>query len=402
MENSKLQKLLLLIFIMAILSERVIPIGNQYIFISIAILMIFRKLYLDSIADLQISKNTVLLTMWFLLFITMSILQLFYVDEMYRTIQYLYAFISGLIAYYTLTLLIKEKEHLIWFVKTLIILTTIISCITIFNHINFWLTGTNASGFLSDSARGIGLFFNPNYYAVSLLMSLSLILGMKNFNEISKKNKLLYSFMFTILSLDLFMTYSRSAIVAYGLTLILYFLINVNIKNRLKPTSILKVIFLIPLTLSALMYSVSRINFLQNIFQNVSQRFIDAGESSRFDMWSNGYSLFRSEVLYTIMGVGGNQFVNFTEFGIHTSPHNGFLRFLYEGGFIGAILLIMLLLFLFTRVFNLKKLRITSPFFIALTAMIFISLGNDMFEVRSFWIIASLILIWDNILKNSE
>ncbi|WP_157860754.1 O-antigen ligase family protein [Bacillus sp. LL01] len=238
-----------------------------------------------------------------------------------------------------------------------------------------------------DLARTSGFIGNPNYYAVTLLVCIGFILSLFYTSQVKSK---FYYLANTLVIIDLMLTFSRGAILALFIMVVVYFLI--YLRPRIKKGWIIKSLLIMPFIIYVLL-KVMKTNLFERIYNNFAFRVEDALEgsgASRYIIWEDALNLFYSSNSYILFGVGGNNFIAMHEHNLH----NNYLKALIESGMIGFMFLIIFLVVLILKTINVKNLKVNSPFFFILIGFLVFSLSNDMFIVHEFWVIVALISTW--------
>ncbi|MGD6870881.1 O-antigen ligase family protein [Sutcliffiella horikoshii] len=324
---------------------------------------------------------------------------IFYAKNIFELLIYMGYYLVGIMIFLIIKFKCLNLINLCSFLKTYIIVTSIIC---LFTNISFLIyTTTGYSTILihvGQTVRAVGLFGNPNYYSILLLMVLGFLYGMSNIKLNLNLDKRVYLLLIFNLFLGVFLTFSRGALVAMIIITIIYFFLNLRKYFKFRYISLVSLAFF---SLFFLMETIID----TTVFKSIVEQFIIRIENAiygdgagRYDIWEVALELFAQNLWITIFGIGGNQFTYYS----NHHPHNGYIGTLVESGLVGAILLLILSVFIFTKIFNLPKLKVISPMFYSVIAMYFMALSNDVFIVKEFWIIVGVATIYSNLVRENS
>lgn len=369
-------------------------IDYSYFLASIIIISLIRT-FKDKDRILTIKKQNLPLYFFFLLMPITILIGGFYARNFTGILEYLSIFILGFLLCFVCLIILNNNKKIEYLMKIYIFFAVLISLSNLIIYFVFYFTGNFENLLFIDNqgARSIGFYNNPNYYAVSVLIAVSFMLGLYKTTVVTdKKLNKIKLIIYAVLTFDLFLTISRGAIITYILVNIIFLVSEIKIKKINIRKLLLKFT-----GYSIITVGVFSVMLKSGILELVNDRFIrglNDGGSGRVDLWGKSLDIFGSEIFFVIFGVGGKQIETYTEFHIENTIHNSYLRFLLETGIIGFIVLILFLVLLSTRVFSIKKFIIISPMFFAFLSFIFLSLTNDMFLTREFYLIVALIFCW--------
>lgn len=393
--NSKDEKIFLSILLTLLFVTGEIILPAQYGFILILIIYLINRHKNFSVG---LNKNDIIILPWFYLYYLLMVVSLTYVNDISLTVSYSNYFLVGLLLYSVIRCKFNSLERIIVFMYTFIFCVCIVSVFTLISHLNLWATGST-SIFLSVSNRGVGLYGNPNYYSTSLLLSISFILCLYYLKQLNTTRiKLYMNIAFIIISIDLILTFSRGALLAFLAVIVTFFISRIRYNLTWKRLILLLFpsLFLIFLVMNSEVPS-----FLEEfVTDRLYDRLTETTGSGRTVLWGSGWDLFTSNYTYMLFGTGGNQFAEHP--GMVNTVHNNYLRFLYETGIFGFLLLLALLIYLLCKTFSLRTFKIKSPFFFPFIGFLVYSLTNDMFMIKEFWLLVSIILVWDVQSKKNE
>ncbi|ADC49365.1 hypothetical protein BpOF4_06535 [Alkalihalophilus pseudofirmus OF4] len=362
------------------------------------ILIFVLSLMLISKSKGAFPKNMTFVISWTFVYILCVFLTGFYIRDISSWLTYIIYFLIGILIYLVVVFLLSSKYKIFYFMEMYTKIVIVISLLTSLAHILYLSTGIHV--FLvhvGATVRSVGFYGNPNYYSVSLLVGLGFLLSLYSYGVFSKSrlSRLIFLYLsLFVLFVGIFLTFSRGALVAAIVLLLVFFMI--NYKEFLNIRSILSGIVLMVIII---FIDAQESQVLVQIFEQTMVRIDNAiygTGAGRYTIWEDGFNLFSSSALFFLIGVGGNQFINYNEFNIYNHVHNGYLRFLFETGIIGFILFLILFLNMFKRTFNLMKLTPVSPVFYAFFSLLIMALSNDIFIIKEFWLIVGLISAWYN------
>ncbi|WP_404466674.1 O-antigen ligase family protein [Planococcus rifietoensis] len=393
-KTKKNKKLVLLSFILIIYAISFRGIHSFYIS-EIIFLGLFgmKLLELAKKGNFIIDKKLMFVVYWlylYILYLLLNIWQAANVSEYFTNIIY---FLIGIVIFMVLIFYIRSKKQLITFIKMFTGINVFIALTTLTMHILFLVTGFKTElVHVGATVRSVGFYGNPNYYSISLLLALGMLMGLYSFKLLSNKfmNEInIFLISYLILMTGIFLTFSRGALVAGLVVSIIFFAYNMRILMK-KNIYIISAIILMGAVL-IIDFRSSHI-FLQMYDQLLLrlENAIYGTGAGRYTIWEEGWLLISSNWNFFIFGVGGNQFPFYNPHNVH----NGYLRFLYEAGVIGVLFFLILLLKLFLNSFNFKTVKPLSPLFYPLLAFLIMALSNDVFIIKEFWFLVSLVFLW--------
>lgn len=384
------------IFIVFLLTSRGLFPGNTVEFILLVILL---TLILLKSKKVKFKHNDLMIIGIVILTNVTLAFNVFYAKNIFELLIYMGYYLVGIMIFLIIKFKCLNLNNLCSFLKTYIIVTSIIC---LFTNISFLIyTTTGYSTILihvGQTVRAVGLFGNPNYYSILLLMVLGFLYGMSNIKLNLNLDKRVYLLLIFNLFLGVFLTFSRGALVAMIIITIIYFFLNLRKYFKFRYISLVSLAFF---SLFFLMETIID----TTVFKSIVEQFIIRIENAiygdgagRYDIWEVALELFAQNLWITIFGIGGNQFTYYS----NHHPHNGYIGTLVESGLVGAILLLILSVFIFTKIFNLPKLKVISPMFYSVIAMYFMALSNDVFIVKEFWIIVGVATIYSNLVRENS
>lgn len=366
-------------------------------------LMLGTLIALGNLLHQPLHRNTRFMICWIHLYITVTLIGFFDAVEPKAIAVSIFYYLIALGIFFILKRLVDTPEAIFDFMQLYCFIVGLISLATLVSGVFFYLL-RRASPLLymrNNVARGAGLYGNPNYYAISVLIAVGFVMGIIRFgkkDEFSKWNRLLL----IIFCLDILFTFSRGAWVSLGM-MSLFFSLPLLSKEKVSAKTLavfwILVICLLFFTLiygHALKAAVfdSFAEFGRFVMRRLEDLLWGTG-SGRYDIWLEGFEHFSSSWWSFIFGLGGNQSGYYST--LQQQPHNGYLKSLYENGILGFTLVMILIFRLLKTSFNVGILKVKSPLFFPLLGLCVMSLSNDVFILKEFWIVSSLVLIFDDL-----
>lgn len=308
---------------------------------------------------------------FFLLYVWVILLSVFAsgsYEEIYLFIPY--NILSYLLLGIEMIVILNSFNKLQFFLKYIFVVTfltgPVVGLIQYFNREMFY----QAPYF--DSRRLVTLnLFDPNYAILPLLLTIIL-----NIYFLNKSKKIIYiALLYSTILITLaamFLTLSRSGV---GVT-VLSFLLSFFLFRWYRKFSVLKILFVI-IGIVGLLLVASNGNFFETISSD--DRLNDTGNAdSRFHQWYYAYKLVNDNNL--VLGLGKKDYIleigNLS--GQYMTTHNLFLHIFVQRGLLGLTFLLILLLFIYVKLFrsyymyskckNIELLDITSTVIVGLTA----------------------------------
>lgn len=231
--------------------------------------------------------------------------------------------------------------------------------------------------------RGYGLTSHPNFLAYYLMMTILLIVILNYEKIISLK----YKKMIIVLLIDfiaLLLTFSRGALLGLIIGISLYFVIKYP-RHLIWPIIVLIIAILTPGVGNRLIEVIDISHIL---------------ESRSFSWRLLKWALIIKRFDYTLLAMGNG--LKSTQYYLSYAPHNEYLGFLFENGFIGFIsfygflLVSCLRYYIYYKKTNDKRNKYFLSGFILLIVVFIVSLADNFFMVPSavyyFWFYQGLLL----------
>ncbi len=257
------------------------------------------------------------------------------------------------------------------------------------------LISKNEIEILTKARLTIDSQVNPNQFALGCAQLVALIIAIY-VNSKNKKIKVFNLILFAFLILILFLSGSRSGVMASLIgTILVYIVAKKTYENKSKMLiNILRIIFIVGIIYFIYIY-------LNNLFPNLMHRFtyediIATRGTGRFDIWVS----ILTEVLpgHYIYGIGFDPlnviYFNETTFGRGRGAHNVIVEILAKLGIIGLISYLIFFLKIFRRIVNsLNKNDDMIVPFAMLIILIINGLGEDIMTDRFLWYGVGLVYI---------
>lgn len=213
-----------------------------------------------------------------------------------------------------------------------IIASSFVKLSGVFTNINIYVD-TVAVGQYSfdDIIRFAGLYNDPNYYAVNVIIAMCLVIVMFH----CKKMSTLYATVtLSILVLFVGLTSSKSALFMLALPMIL--LLYSNSKNR---RHFIQLVFILVVIIGAVLIIAGRITIFDIVFERLSQADdIESLTTGRSRIWKEYLSYFAEHAELLIFGRGlGAGLIN------RSASHNTYIDILYYLGIVGGALMLGML-----------------------------------------------------------
>ncbi|MDG5789304.1 O-antigen ligase family protein [Evansella sp. AB-P1] len=369
--------------------------SSTYIMVILLSVLIVNGVFKRSEELLYIKYREVPTLTFIFIILALLLVQLSYTRFQQLNIEFMKYFVIGLLTILVFKFLFVDNKKIVLFCKILIFSGFFISLFTLISHFLYLSVGIDTDFirvFRSyNIPRGVGLYENPNYYALTHVLTVGIILGLSKLNQI-KLNKF-YLMIILVVSSDLILTFSRGALIALVAIFFLYLISNISqnkytIKNLLYIVTTMLIVILVFYVLGP--------EFLQTIFYTqFLERLVDGFTrgSGRYDLWINGWYLYTNSIIHVVLGVGGNNFHMFSEYGITEAVHNSYLRYLYEMGIIGFLSMVTYIIYLIKRTVG-RFFEILSPFFFPLIGVLIFAITNDIIYIYEFWILVACIIYW--------
>ena len=303
-------------------------------------------------------------------------------------------FLTYIFLYFIIKYEFNSKKQIKILLRCYIFISFVLSCIGTVQHFTgFALT----EKFTKPSAFGTGIriastLFNPNTYGAYLILIIFPVI-MLSIYEKNKNKKIVYTFLSILLFTNLLMTYSRNALLGFGLGLFVLALIY-SIK---------------------LIFALGGLSMLMFFIPSVSQRVRDVTSSSqnesRIKLWKMATMMIKE---HPIFGVGNGNFVTrYNEYVIkykelkyqsyqNYPSHNSYLKVQSELGIMGIVSflgIVAITLFRVKKLYSTTTDRFYKPFYMgvlaSLVAFLFMNFSDNLFFVPKattyFWFLLATV-----------
>lgn len=266
------------------------------------------------------------------------------------TVKFVFVVVYFLLAY----IIFNLNRYNRTFIRAYIISSTIIGILCVIGSLLKF--GIIRNLFYFDEVRSKGLMNDPNYFAMTQIITLIL-----NFKFI--ENKTLKIFFSLILIASIFTTGSKTALIILIILSLFYLLMKLFSGNALHLiTILLLVMFTLILIFIFYNFKAVNINFVDtipsiqrmtSIFQNGSQSIDDSG-SDRSLVWLNAINLIKYSYGF---GIGLIDYVHLGSLinGVNLVAHNTYLQIIVEWGLIFAAIFVGYLIYIFVKLLKYNK-----------------------------------------------
>lgn len=266
------------------------------------------------------------------------------------TVKFVFVVVYFLLAY----IIFNLNRYNRTFIRAYIISSTIIGILCVIGSLLKF--GIIRNLFYFDEVRSKGLMNDPNYFAMTQIITLIL-----NFKFI--ENKALKIFFSLILIASIFTTGSKTALIILIILSLFYLLMKLFSGNALHLiTILLLVMFTLILIFIFYNFKAVNINFVDtipsiqrmtSIFQNGSQSIDDSG-SDRSLVWLNAINLIKYSYGF---GIGLIDYVHLGSLinGVNLVAHNTYLQIIVEWGLIFAAIFVGYLIYIFVKLLKYNK-----------------------------------------------
>lgn len=266
------------------------------------------------------------------------------------TVKFVFVVVYFLLAY----IIFNLNRYNRTFIRAYIISSTIIGILCVIGSLLKF--GIIRNLFYFDEVRSKGLMNDPNYFAMTQIITLIL-----NFKFI--ENKTLKIFFSLILIASIFTTGSKTALIILIILSLFYLLMKIFSGNALHLiTILLLVMFTLIFIFIFYNFKAVNINFVDmipsiqrmtSIFQNGSQSIDDSG-SDRSLVWLNAINLIKYSYGF---GIGLIDYVHLGSLinGVNLVAHNTYLQIIVEWGLIFADIFVGYLIYIFVKLLKYNK-----------------------------------------------
>lgn len=270
---------------------------------------------------------------WIVIFAIFLVFQMFLSFNILRTIKFVF---NVLLIYFATSLVTSENDKKIYVSFILgIVISSITAYINVIPNLTEYIGAKDLGHYYDEMVRFSGLYADPNYYSINVIISLCLAVILNCKNKMSSISAALFS---VILLAFAIMTYSKSAflILILPLSLLLYF----KFKNR---QYIFVSIIVIAFSIFAMFLLSGKIEALNIVLSRITEsNDLSTLTTGRLELWLSYLDFFKNNILSMLFGVGfGGELV------AEMAAHNSYIDMIYYLGLLGSMLLISLIVRLF-------------------------------------------------------
>ncbi len=299
-----------------------------------------------------------------------------FTDDIFLSLKSSLPYFRFLILIFAINYFLNKNKNLInHFSKSIIVIIIILCLDALFQYI----FGFNTLGFKIDNPDKLNGFFGDEAVLGSYLIRLFPLFIASYFIVFNKKeNKFLFISIFSLISITIFFSGSRSSIALLFLFITIFLLLFKSFRKEML-TLLISVVIL--LGLSSTLSEKIRYNINYNLFDPIRTIFFQSKKSRTENVkdkkiiiftqvyhthYETAYNMFKNNKFF---GVGNKMYrklcsekeYNINKFSCTTHPHNFYIQVLAENGFFGFIFIISLFtycsLIIFKEIYfrNIKK-----------------------------------------------
>ena len=347
----------------------------------------------------NIKNNKILFLM--ILILLVMVFSITYSVEKKLAISETMRFLSYILLFFIIQIKCIENDKSVTKIISVYLLQISVVCILgIVQYFTLIGLSSDYINTLGGKVRICATYDNPNAFGAYLLIAIFPIIVML-FNEKSKKLKTTYFLIALLVTINIFLTGSRNALLAIALGIVLL------IVFYDKKFSIVGIL------LTIIGVCVPAINKRISDFANPEQNI------QRFKLWETAIHVIKEHFTF---GVGNGNFVSVYDYYVNKFPelryrnysryttHNSFLKIQSELGIAGTLLFSILLIYIIIRVYKLHKICDNSViksfytgFLISIIVFYIMNLFDNLFFVPKviylFWI---FVAIGDKVICNKS
>ena len=301
-----------------------------------------------------------------------------FTDDIFLSLKSSLPYLRFLILIFAINYFLNKNKNLInHFSKSIIVIIIVLCIDALFQYI----FGFNTLGFKIENPDKLNGFFGDEAVLGSYLIRLFPLLIASYFIVFNKKeNKFLFISIFSLISITIFFSGSRSSIALLFLFITIFLLLFKSFRKEML-TLLISVVVLIGL--SSTLSEKIRYNINYNLFDPIKTIFFQSKKSRTENVkdkkiiiftqvyhthYETAYNMFKNNKFF---GVGNKMYrklcsekeYNINKFSCTTHPHNFYIQVLAENGFFGFIFIISLFtycsLIIFKEIYfrNIKKIN---------------------------------------------
>ncbi|MBU3144974.1 O-antigen ligase [Clostridium sp. CF012] len=348
-----------------------------------------REIFINGIIDFFTSKLSIFISILLVIMLASTI----YAVDKKIALSESARFITYIFMYFIIKYEFNNKKQINILLRCYIFISFILSCIGIVQHFTgFALTERFTR--INEFGTGIKIastLFNPNAYGAYLILIIFPMI-MLSIYEKKKNKKIVYIFLSILLLTNLLMTFSRNALLGFGLGLL-----------------VLALIYSIKLIFALGGFSVLMI-FIPSVFQRVKDLTNLSQNESRIKLWKTAMMMIKE---HPILGVGNGNFVTryneyvtkykleYESFKNYPS-HNSYFKVQSELGIMGIVSflgIIAIALFKVKKMYSTTTDKFYKPFYMgvmaSMIAFLFMNLFDNLFFVPKattyFWFLLATV-----------
>ena len=301
-----------------------------------------------------------------------------FTDDIFLSLKSSLPYLRFLILIFAINYFLNKNKNLInHFSKSIIVIIIVLCLDALFQYI----FGFNTLGFKIENPDKLNGFFGDEAVLGSYLIRLFPLLIASYFIVFNKKeNKFLFISIFSLISITIFFSGSRSSLALLFLFITIFLLLFKSFRKEML-TLLISVVIL--LGLSSTLSEKIRYNINYNLFDPIRTIFFQSEKSRTKNVkdkkiiiftqvyhthYETAYKMFKNNKFF---GVGNKMYrklcsekeYNINKFSCTTHPHNFYIQVLAENGFFGFIFIISLFtycsLIIFKEIYfrNIKKIN---------------------------------------------
>jgi len=311
-------------------------------------------------------------------------------------------FASYIFMYFVIKYELNSRRQINILLKCYIFISFVLSCIGIAQYFTgFALDETfKRNNELGKGIKIAATLINPNAYGAYLILIIFPII-MLSIYEKNKKKKIVYTLLSILVFTNLLMTFSRNALLGFGLGLL-----------------VLTLIYSIKLIFAIGGFGILTL-ILPSVFQRVKAIASLSQNESRIKIWKTALKMIQE---HPLIGVGNGNFVSryneyitkYKELKYYKyqsfTTHNSYLKIQSELGIIGTVSFLGVAVIALCRIkklYNTTKDKFNKPFYIgvmaSMTAFLFMNLSDNLLFVPKattyFWFLIATV---EALLNNSD
>ena len=301
-----------------------------------------------------------------------------FADDIFLSLKSSLPYLRFLILIFAINYFLNKNKNLInHFSKSIIVIMIVLCIDALFQYI----FGFNTLGFKIENPDKLNGFFGDEAVLGSYLIRLFPLIIASYFIVFNKKeNKFLFFSIFSLISITIFFSGSRSSLALLFLFITIFLLLFKSLRKEML-TLLISVVVLIGL--SSTLSEKIRYNINYNLFDPIKTIFFQSKKSRTENVkdkkiiiftqvyhthYETAYNMFKNNKFF---GVGNKMYrklcsekeYNINKFSCTTHPHNFYIQVLAENGFFGFIFIISLFtycsLVIFKEIYfrNIKKIN---------------------------------------------